>query len=412
MSRIALVIPDYSVAKSMTTLSTAALLAESGFEVDVLTNVALAGCPTLPGVRFVSQQPREPESAPTPPEPTPLGRAAALLERRLGAFPGVRPAIASTRDLKWVRRLTDFAAWAGRQGTGLRTSLVIGCDPSGLIAAAAVALRHRAPLAYFSLELHLWRDCASLRDWVKKSGEALLMRRAAFTIIQDDERAAVLAADNRLHDTRFVLQPVASLGEASPAKSAFLRERLGIAPDAFVVLHAGGIYPWNRCLELAEAARRFPESWVLVLHGFPYDPAYVARIRAVAPPGKVMLSLDKLPFERMPDVIASADVGVALYEDRGPNFTLIGSASNRLVDYLRHGLPVLVSDFPSLRRAVEEHGCGVAVGPGDDLVELLERIRTRYEEHRRAALTCYDERYRAREHFPRLLAAVRELEPL
>ena len=59
MSRVAFVIPDYSVAKSMTTLSSAQLLAEAGFDVDVLTNGPLGGCPIHRGVRFLSSEPRE-----------------------------------------------------------------------------------------------------------------------------------------------------------------------------------------------------------------------------------------------------------------------------------------------------------------------------------------------------------------
>jgi glycosyltransferase involved in cell wall biosynthesis len=54
-----------------------------------------------------------------------------------------------------------------------------------------------------------------------------------------------------------------------------------------------------------------------------------------------------------------ADAGHALYEPVHINNVYITTASNKLLEYLAAGLPVLVSDRPGLRAFVEKYECGL-----------------------------------------------------
>jgi len=65
--------------------------------------------------------------------------------------------------------------------------------------------------------------------------------------------------------------------------------------------------------------------------------------------------------------------------------------SNKLFEYLMAGLPVVVSDFPEMRRIVEEYEVGIVVNPDDlaDIAGAVKRLisdRTLYQRLRRNAL--------------------------
>ena len=411
MRRIAILIPNYSVCKSLTTLNTAALLAEEGYEVEVITNVSLEGCSPIKGVKMYSRSSNNLTQEDTVREKkrTPMGKVAWWTESRLGWVPGMHRLITKARGL-WGRSLLLFIRWAFSICRDKDYTCLIGSDPPGLIAATILGWRFRAPVAYHSLELYLWRDSISLTGKWQKALEAWCNRRCVFTIIQDQDRARCLIRENHIDRSQIVIMPVAGLGDPSRKKTSFLRRKLKIPDDKVIILQVGGVFHFNMCLELAQAAQDFPDSWVLVLHGFPYSEPYVQSILTIAPKGKVVLSLQKIPLEQMDDLVASADIGVALYRNLGPNFYYTGSASNKLVDYLKHGLPVIVSDFPSLRQVIERYQCGICIDDPSQLTTAIQRVLGNYHSFSQRAIACYRERYDARLYIGEVLERIEELE--
>jgi len=68
-----------------------------------------------------------------------------------------------------------------------------------------------------------------------------------------------------------------------------------------------------------------------------------------------------------------ADVGICLQENIGLNYFL--SLPNKLFEYIINGLPVIVSDFPEMRRVVDKAGCGWKVAVDRDaLLALVNNI--------------------------------------
>jgi glycosyltransferase involved in cell wall biosynthesis len=65
----------------------------------------------------------------------------------------------------------------------------------------------------------------------------------------------------------------------------------------------------------------------------------------------------------------SADAGICLQENIGLNYFL--SLPNKLFEYIINGLPVIVSDFPEMRRVVDEAGCGWKVAVDRDALLAL-----------------------------------------
>jgi glycosyltransferase involved in cell wall biosynthesis len=70
-----------------------------------------------------------------------------------------------------------------------------------------------------------------------------------------------------------------------------------------------------------------------------------------------------LPYEQVGAAIQRAQLGLICYRAL-PNNMLAGPP-NKLFNYMRYGLPVVSSDFPEIRRIIDENDCGVLVNPTD-----------------------------------------------
>jgi glycosyltransferase involved in cell wall biosynthesis len=77
--------------------------------------------------------------------------------------------------------------------------------------------------------------------------------------------------------------------------------------------------------------------------------------------------LPPVGYDRVPEFTVGADVGHALYDPIHINNVHISTASNKIMEYMASGLPLLVSDAPALRSLVKRHGCGVTANEVDPL---------------------------------------------
>ena len=103
------------------------------------------------------------------------------------------------------------------------------------------------------------------------------------------------------------------------------------------------------------------KKWGFVLFGV-QDPGFMEHVRALVSELGVAQQFALLPavaYDRVFDYTPGADVGHALYDPVHINNVHITTASNKIMEYLAAGLPLLVSDTPSQRALVETHRCGV-----------------------------------------------------
>src|SRR5262249_6888012 len=154
----------------------------------------------------------------------------------------------------------------------------------GLILAESMA--RGAPVAYYSLELLLSYELTTPAERQLKEQERALSRRAPFVVIQDEQRAHLLAEDNAIESSRMVLVPNAPPGPARRAPKKLWHSRLNLPERARVVLHAGSLGDWTGIEDLIQSVLHWPNPWVLVVHTR-YDAEstpYVERLRAQADP--------------------------------------------------------------------------------------------------------------------------------
>lgn len=152
-----------------------------------------------------------------------------------------------------------------------------------------------------------------------------------------------------------------------------LRRALGVEEGRPIALYVGGIGVGRGVEELVRAASHLDGATIALMG--PLADGYRAELESLAgssaPEGTVRF-LAPVHESEVLDWTAGADVGVVPYRNTCLNNYL--SLPNKLFEYLGAGVPVVVSDFPELRRVVQEHDVGATCDP-DDPVDIARAIR-------------------------------------
>ena len=294
---------------------------------------------------------------------------------------------------------------------------LLGVEPFGLIAAtlAANACKEKRsiPTIYYNQELLLEKECHTVESRVLKSLERLCNQACYLTIVQDKKRAKYLCDDNQLDEDSMICVPVSGFAKPNHAKGKFLQKTYGIPSEKKILLYAGNLESWSMCLEMAQAAHNWNKDFVLVLHSWREDmknDPYVNQIRRLTHNGKVYLSLMQVDWQKMPELLSSADIGLVFYERLGENFYETGHSSNKLVQYLQVGLPVITSDFPSLRAIINKYQCGECGKSPEDIEHLTQKVLSDYESYRANAFRCYEHEYDFSKYFKKVVERIRDIE--
>lgn len=400
-------------------------LVDEGYDVEffVSSREARSGEATAAGPRFTFRYWRHPVIITGSDATSPLARL-------IGPDAGIRRAIRGTRFARLIRRLWGLGSQlrvptAGRDRVAALGDLdlrhrenpyvcAVGIDPEGLISAGEVASRLRVPLVYHSLEILLADEADSRSARALKRREVDLSRTAAMVIVQDEDRARLLAEENGLSGSVIELLPNAPRGPARRSRSDWWSERLDIPSDRRILLHTGSIGPWTGISEIASASASLPDPWVLVIHcgqaaSDPWTMNTLRDLGQTSRPGKVYISALLIDREQYQEAIDGADIGVAFYVPGGDvfsqqNIRTIGLSSGKVSNYLRSGLPLVVNRASSLGALVAEHGIGVSVGQASDLKHALEEISLEYADISARAIDFFNERL----DFDRTSATVRQ----
>jgi glycosyltransferase involved in cell wall biosynthesis len=197
--------------------------------------------------------------------------------------------------------------------------------------------------------------------------------------------------------------PVAPIGEPIHKRSSFFREKFGIRDNSKIVLYMGNFEPWFMCLEIIETVKNWPQNFVLIMHTWNKSflkTQYYGEMVNSAKGVPVYFSSDYIEYVELAAAISSADIGLMFYEAIDANFSEILFSSNKFGEYLRAGLPIICSDFPSLKEFVEENGVGMAV-PVNELSFAVEQIGNKIDIMKKNAHLCYDEKIRFESFFAR-----------
>jgi glycosyltransferase involved in cell wall biosynthesis len=154
-------------------------------------------------------------------------------------------------------------------------------------------------------------------------------------------------------------------------RRAELRSALGVPDGAVAVLFSGSFRPWHGVHVLEAAARRLAHraDIYFLLAGGPL---------AAEGAGYRGRRLGSLPYEQMPELVASAEVGTAPYDTRRLRALRLGFywSPLKIFEYMASGLPTVTIRRPPLDEIVREEHEGLHFREGDDadLARVLERL--------------------------------------
>jgi len=154
-------------------------------------------------------------------------------------------------------------------------------------------------------------------------------------------------------------------------RRAELRAALGVPEKALAAIFIGSFRPWHGVHVLEAAARRLAhreDLFFLLAGGGPAAEGAGYRGRR----------LGSLPYEQMPELVASADAGVAPYDTRRLRQLRLGFywSPLKIFEYMASGLPTVTIPVPPLGEIVrpEQEGLHFREGDPADLARALERL--------------------------------------
>lgn len=242
-------------------------------------------------------------------------------------------------------------------GEGIRTASSRGC-PS-LLEVNAPVLDHPGSLKGVLDAVTLWRPMRRYRE--RLCAEAAALVAPLLEIVPEFAREKTTTVTwganvDAFHPRR---------------RSHEVRQALGIPEGAVTVIFSGSFRPWHGVHVLEEAARRLRGRHDLF---FVFAGGKARR----GDRGYRGLSLGRVPYERMPEIVASADIGVAPYDTSRLGQLRLGFywSPLKIFEYMASGLPTITIPRPPLTEIVREGQEGFHAHEGDasHLASVIERL--------------------------------------
>jgi len=321
---------------------------------------------------------------------TPTSRGYRLGGRIMHARDGRRRMDAARTDPRRLAASSSAVALFDEVLQAVRYDVCVGMGHEGL--ALARWSLPGVPLVYFSDELfysgHPEFGGPAFRMAKRLEAEAFVW--AALVMVQDEERARLLFADNEApwDPSRVVYCPVSWLGPGVRARTDWLKERWPQLRSKRVLLQHGSIVNQRRSGQLMKASSKCPDDMVVVFHG-----GLAPNLARAARTTRAIFSPPDVPLEELHKVVASADIGLVFYAADNENDRLIAHASGQLALFLQCGIPVIAGGGGTHEAIVREYGCGLVVARESEVFSAARAILADYDAFSARAIACFEKEY-------------------
>lgn len=324
-------------------------------------------------------------------------------------------------DLKYVSKQRPFPVpfhfWDGNlrrtlrnwQATALNSrflsrrkngyDLIFGVNSRGLIAAREFITDQNTPIVYLNFEIFFRDELISKADIEEKDRECHVSREAALILVQDKNRAELLAKENGLTTERFYFMPVAPSGKIIEKNGQEVRQHIGLSNNEMLVIHSGSFAEWTYASDLLESLNAWPDGIHLLIHTrqrpWRHDPYYQALVNEKH--SNLAVSTVPLESQQYERIVASADIGLVLYKPSPPskftqkNIEHIGLSSGKFAYYMKYGLPVISVRQATYETLLRKYNFGVNLQSFDEIGDALYRIRNDYEHYSAEAKRLFRE---------------------
>lgn len=270
---------------------------------------------------------------------------------------------------------------------------IIGGDAVGNIIASNISRLFRRKHIFFMLEYpQIITDtvCHLTRSQIL---ENKALEKANMIVTHDNWHKQFLLTHFNVSATDIFILPNSSFTPKVSMKSDFLQKRLNLDGKK-IVLHSGGFGKWFRCKELADSTSNWDENIKLVFHisHNVQNDKYFNSIYRTDYRNKVLFSLTPVNTYELDKLIASADIGVALYSEKelGYRATYMGLAAGKIGNYLKCGVPIIATKLLSLSY-IEDYQCGILINKEENILQAIRVILSDYSRFSHNAHRCYNE---------------------
>lgn len=142
-----------------------------------------------------------------------------------------------------------------------------------------------------------------------------------------------------------------------PVPSA-TRQSLNLPQDQRIIIMQGAINMDRGAEELIAAMQWIPQALLLIIGDGDRIPALKQWVAANGFESKVRF-IARLPFEQLFEYTRLADIGCSLEKDTNINYRYC--LPNKLFDYIKAGIPVVVSNLPEMAAIVRKNHIGLVV---------------------------------------------------
>ena len=271
------------------------------------------------------------------------------------------------------------SVWAGLRAG--KVDVVMGTSPPifQAVSALAVARIRRKPFLLeirdlwpaFAIEMGVLTNPVLIRlsRWL----ERFLYRRADHLLVNSPAYRDYLVGEGVAEGRISFVPNGVDVSMFDPgARGEAIRARYGLEGKV-VVVYAGAIGPANDLGVLIDVAERLKANVTveILIVGDGKDRARLEAVTQARGLGNVTFT-GPLPKSTMPDVLAAADVCVAILQDI-PMFKT--TYPNKVFDYMAAGRPTVLAIDGVIRLVIEEANGGIFVRPGD-VHELSSAVET------------------------------------
>ncbi len=141
-----------------------------------------------------------------------------------------------------------------------------------------------------------------------------------------------------------------------------LRARCGLSEKDFIVGVAGSLGRSEALHNILIALKSLPPHVKLLIIG-----GLEEKVKAVKDLASMEGISDRVSYTGVLATkpymmhVGTLDLGLALFIGKTPN--VVHVAPIKLFDYMAMGIPVVASDYPTMRKIIEDAGCGIVVNP-------------------------------------------------
>lgn len=287
---------------------------------------------------------------------------------------------------------------AGINADKSQVTPLVGIGLKGGLVSCTAAILLRREFVYYSMELYCAKPSIKLNSIINYLAEKIICKYAKKIIIQDKPRADEICMAHRVPIDRFEYLPNSDNEKARRNKCTFLHKEHNIQNEKLVLLYIGALSDTCKIKEIIDSFQNAPGNWVLVIHskwdGLDHAvSSYVDEMKCLDINSRVILRNQPVPQDELIKLIDSADAGIALYDNKSENVNLVGLSSGKIANYLASGLPIIVSDQPSLNVFVGDYKAGVKITSASEIPDALEYIAANSGVMTTESIRCFDEMF-------------------